>query len=328
MIRSLLCLTASLLFASCGEKDTPAPDSQSRVVTPSAEIPATFVDDFSGDKALAHIETLTSYGPRPPESEGYQKSLAYLEKTLGALGWKTTRQNFTSVTPIGPLKFTNLLARFSPDAAPDWLDSVPFVIGSHLDTKRYLSITFLGANDSGSSTGVLVELARVLSQNPTAAAQVELVFFDGEEALLSNIDPKRDGLYGSRYYASLLTSRKRQPFAGIVLDLVGDHRVPLLIGIDSTKSLQAHAVDATKALKLNDGTVQMAPKSIIDDHIPLLTRGNLATLHLIGDFNNMKDAKGLRYWHTKNDTLEQLSARGLANAGKLTLRVLHQLTTP
>ncbi|MEN8695475.1 MAG: M28 family peptidase [Akkermansiaceae bacterium] len=301
----------ALFLTSCGKKEEPISDEPAQG--------ADLVKEFSGDRAFAHVQALTDLGPRPPESDGYRKSLTYLEKELSALGWKTKRQDFKDETPIGPVNFTNLLARYTSGANVDWETSVPFVLGSHLDTKRYISITFLGANDSGSSTGVLVEMANVLPKNPTLAQQVELVFFDGEEAMLTNIDPKKDGLYGSRFYASELTKRKSQPQFGMVLDLVGDTNVPLLIGADSDDRLKRHAINA--AMKLNLGnTTQVARYPIIDDHLPLITKANLKTLHLIGDFNRMP------YWHTQDDTIANISPVALSNSGKLALQVITQLT--
>lgn len=307
VVRALLSL--SLFLTSCREKEE---------LTPVEKKSVNLIEEFSGAKALHEVQTLTDFGPRPPESDGYRKSLKYLEKTLGQFGWKTTRQEFEDQTPVGPVSFTNLIARFSPKDEVDWSSSVPFVIGSHLDTKRYISITFLGANDSGSSTGVLVELARVLTKRPDLAEQVELVFFDGEEAMLTNIDPKKDGLYGSRHYAVELGKRTKQPKYGIVLDLVGDSKVPLLIGADSNHSLKQKAANAVMKLNLN-GKVGIARYSIIDDHVPLITQANLPSLHLIGDFNQMP------YWHTEKDTMENLSSEALSNSGKLTLLVLLQL---
>lgn len=301
--------TFAFLLAACGEQEA-IPEQP----TKGADV----VVEFSGARALTHVQALTDLGPRPSESDGYRKSLAYLEKELVALGWKTTRQEFEDNTPIGPVNFTNLLARYSPNSEVDWTSSIPFIVGSHLDTKRYSDITFVGANDSGSSTGVLVEMANALSKNPALAAQVELAFFDGEEAMLTNIDPKTDGLYGSKHYASGLVKRKSRPNFGIVLDLVGDINVPLLIGADSDERLKRHAINA--AMKLNLGnTTQMAPYPIIDDHVPLITKANLKTLHLIGEFNRMT------YWHTKDDTMKNLSPVALSNSGKLALRVITQL---
>ena len=136
---------------SCEEKDLPkgAPS------TPTSPVPKEAVTEFSGDNALQHVAAINEFGPRPAESEGYQKSLGYLEKSLKKLGWKTKRQSFPSSTPIGTVNFTNLLARHSPDSEPDWSVSPPYLLGGHLDSKRYPEIIFLGANDSGSSTCLL-----------------------------------------------------------------------------------------------------------------------------------------------------------------------------
>jgi len=295
-------------------RSSAAPPTTSKI---SGKIPASLVENFSGENALDHIKELETFGPRPPQSEGYRKSLLYLEKTLKELGWDTTRQEFTRATPIGPVEFTNLLARYGSEH--DWKDSVPFAIGSHLDTKRMPSIRFMGSNDSGSSTGVLVELARVLATDPAGASQVELVFFDGEEALLRKLDGIKDGLYGSKYYANELNKRNSKPQNAFVLDLVGDPKVPLLVGLDSAKELKRLTAEAVVALGLTKN-VQLAKTPILDDHFPLINKANIPTLHLIGNFQAMP------YWHKAGDTIDKLSPLALQNTGKLTLKVLSLLT--
>jgi len=304
-----------LLFIACSKKQEPTLSPPAAI---TGTIPLESVSKFSGEKALAHVEALTAFGPRPPESQAYEKSLFYLEKYLAAVGWKTKRQSFKGITPTGPLGFTNLLARYSPDAEPDWSVSPPYLICSHLDTKRYRNFHFVGANDSGSSTGVLAELARALSASSNGSENIELVFFDGEEAILENIRG-RDGLYGSRYYASQLNKRSVKPRLGIVLDIVGDPNIPLLIGGDSDKNLEAHTRAAATKLGIQDW-VQVHRDSIIDDHVPLMSRANLPVLHLIGAFMEAP------YWHKKNDTLDKITPGALENTGRLTLQVLHQLT--
>ena len=80
---------------------------------------------------------------------------------------------------------------------------------ARITTRNYLTPSgFVGANDGGSSTGLLLELARVLGQHPSVARKVELVFFDGEEAY-ENFS-ETDGLYGSRYFARATPKRGRK----------------------------------------------------------------------------------------------------------------------
>ena len=103
-----------------------------------------------------------------------------------------------------------------------------FLLCSHYDTKTFDTIRFVGANDGGSSTGLLLELVRVLGQHPNLAAKVELVFFDGEEAY-ENFS-ETDGLYGSRYFARQLADAKtgKQFRGGILFDMVGDRSLTSL----------------------------------------------------------------------------------------------------
>src|SRR2546423_722065 len=123
---------------------------------------------FSGDKALAHVQRLVDLGPRTPESEGIEKSRAYIKEQLKSFGWKVSEQAFTDNTPRGQVRFVNLIARFGPVEKPRDL----FLLCSHYDTKVFDTFRFVGANDGGSSTGLLLELARVSAQQPRLAGRV------------------------------------------------------------------------------------------------------------------------------------------------------------
>src|SRR5215471_446466 len=155
-------------------------------------------EEFSGEKALAHVQRLVDFGPRPSGSEAIEKSRRYIEDQLRGSGWQVTRQAFTDDTPRGKVEFVNLIARFPGQGNA----AQSFLLCSHYDTKMFDAIKFVGANDGGSSTGLLLELARVIGQHPNLAAKIELVFFDGEEAV--DHFSETDGLYGSRYFAKQL----------------------------------------------------------------------------------------------------------------------------
>src|SRR5215813_12268978 len=171
-------------------------------------------EEFSGEKALAHVQRLVDLGPHPGGSEALEKARDYIEQQLRRSGWQVTRQAFTDDTPRGKIHFVNLIARFGGDAHP------LFLLCSHYDTKLFDTIRFVGANDGGSSTGLLLEMARVLAINPALAAKVELVFFDGEEAFESFT--ATDGLYGSRHFASELGELAKNFRGGILFDMIGD----------------------------------------------------------------------------------------------------------
>src|SRR5438045_9589162 len=152
-------------------------------------------ENFSGEKAFAHVQHLVDLGPRPAGSEALEKSRLYIIEQLKSAGWTVARSEFSDQTPRGKMTFVNLIARFG---ANEKKEAAQFLLCSPYDTKTFETIRFVGANDGGSSTGLLVEMARVLAMSPALAAKIELVFFDGEEAF-ENFTAT-DGLYGRRHF--------------------------------------------------------------------------------------------------------------------------------
>src|SRR6266478_6131089 len=166
-------------------------------------------EEFSGETAFAQVQRLVDFGPRPAGSKALEKSRDYIEDQLRRSGWQVTRQVFSDDSPLGKIQFVNLIAQFSGQGK---VSSPSFLLCSHYDTKMFDAIRFVGANDGGSSTGLLLELARVIGQHPNLARKVELVFFDGEEAYESFSET--DGLYGSRYFAKQLEAGGAKQFRG------------------------------------------------------------------------------------------------------------------
>jgi glutaminyl-peptide cyclotransferase len=257
---------------------------------------------FSGKNALEQVQNLVDLGPRPAGSEALEKSRSYIEKQLRSAGWKTSRQSFSAQTPRGLVTFVNLTATFGDRAAPD------FLLCSHYDTKTFDAIKFVGANDGGSSTGLLLELGRVLAQDPAKARRVELVFFDGEEAFENFTDT--DGLYGSRFFAKNLTNKKFK--GGILFDMIGDSSLDVTLPPDSPRQLARGIFDAAEKLKYRDHFTYFSGQ-ILDDHTPLNAAG-IPTIDVI-DFD-------FAWWHTAGDTMDKISAESLQIVGQVALRYL------
>src|SRR6266571_5587401 len=225
-----LALIFALLLNGCHR---PSPN------TTSAEI----WKQFSGERALAHVQHLVDLGPRPPASEAIEKARQYIDDQMRACGWKVSRQEFVDNTPRGPVRFVNLIARCG-SAAPS------FLLCSHYDTKTFDNVRFVGANDGGSSTGLLLELARVLASRPELAAKMELVFFDGEEAYQEF--SARDGLYGSRHFADDVAAQGIvQRFrGGMLFDMVGDRSLDVTLPLDSPVEMARDLFASADALGL------------------------------------------------------------------------------
>jgi Zn-dependent M28 family amino/carboxypeptidase len=267
-------------------------------------------EEFSGENALRHVQQLVDYGPRPPGSEALEEARKYITQELEKIGWTVTRQSFTDDTPRGKMTFVNLLATFG--RSDDNKTSPSFLLCSHYDTKVFDTARFVGANDGGSSNGLLIEMARVLATRPAMAAKVQLVFFDGEEAYVNFTET--DGLFGSRYFAKQLQAegKVKQFRGGILFDMVGDKALTITLPPDSPPSLTKGIFAAAEALNLRK-YFTYAPGPIIDDHTPLNAIG-IPVIDLI-DFD-------FPPWHTPDDTMDKISAESLQIVAAVALRYL------
>ncbi|MGE5207789.1 MAG: M28 family peptidase [Alphaproteobacteria bacterium] len=292
--------TLFLLAMACGVSAERSPAEEKKIW-----------EEFSGEKALAHVQRLVDLGPRPVGSDAIEKARNYIEEQLRRSGWQITRQAFTDDTPRGKAHFVNLIARFPGDgkaAAPS------FLLASHYDTKLFDTIEFVGANDGGSSTGLLLELARVLGNHPDLAKKIELVFFDGEEAYENFSDT--DGLYGSRYFAKQLQSGGAKQFrGGMLFDMVGDRSLGITLPADSPPAMARDVFSAAEALKMRN-YFSYLDRDLIDDHAPLNALG-IPMIDII-DFD-------YSWWHTAGDTIDKISAQSLQIVGSVALYYLFEL---
>jgi glutaminyl-peptide cyclotransferase len=265
-------------------------------------------EEFSGEKALAQVQKLVDLGPRPPASPAIEKCRQYIRDQLNSYGWKTTDQVFEDETPRGKVRFVNLIARFGSAANPS------LILCSHYDTKTFDTFRFVGANDGGSSTGLLLEMARVLGRNPALAEQIELVFFDGEEAYESF--GESDGLYGSRHFAAeLVKGGSAKHFRGAILfDMVGDRSLNVTLPPDSPPQIARALFDSAEALKLRNYFTYFS-QGVTDDHTPLNAIG-IPSIDII-DFDYPP-------WHTAEDTMDKLSANSLQIVGRVGLYYLSE----
>jgi len=258
---------------------------------------------FSGDKALAHVQRLVDLGPRTPQSQAIEKSRAYIKQELNSSGWRVTEQPFTDETPRGEVRFVNLIARFGTIGKTTDL----FLLCSHYDTKVFDAFRFVGANDGGSSTGLLLEIARVLAHQPRLAEKIELVFFDGEEAFenFSNTD----WIYGSRHFAhELRQDGSAKSFrGGILFDMVGDRSLDITFPPNSPIKITRDIFASADALKLRNYFTYF-DQDVTDDHSPLNAVG-IPVVDVI-DFHYPP-------WHTADDTMDKISAQSLQIVGSV-----------
>jgi Zn-dependent M28 family amino/carboxypeptidase len=263
---------------------------------------------FDGKRAFAHVAKQVSFGPHPSGSPAIAKVQDYLLAELKGYGCAVETDSFGADTPVGRLSMKNILVKI-PGEKPGVI-----LLGTHYDTL--LMDNFVGADDAGSSTAVMLELARLLCAQKGKYA-VWIAFFDGEEAMKHWSDT--DSRYGSRQMAARLSSsgdiKKIRAF--LLADIVGGRKARFLRETSSTPAL----VDLVwnTAAKLGYSAILINESAgAQDDHDSFLQRG-VPSVDVIGDFTNNG------YWHTPQDSLDKISAKTLAIVGHVFLESVKQL---
>ncbi len=268
--------------------------------SPSSKAPAPV---FDGSRALEHLTRIIAIGPRPAGSAGAQKTREYITHQLESVGLTTLEQPFDAKTPAGIVRMVNVRATI---AGPG---EGRLIIAGHYDTKLFTEFTFVGANDAGSSTAFLIELARVLKTRNNAIS-IELLFLDGEEAFG---EWQTGNTFGSRYYVDAARSAGtlKQIKAMILVDMIGDADLRVMRESQSTPWLTDAIWSAARSL----GRPEFVDQSTLveDDHLPFLAAG-VPAVDII-DFEYPA-------WHTREDTLDKVSARSLQAVGNVLLAAL------
>ncbi|MBE60389.1 MAG: glutamine cyclotransferase [Candidatus Marinimicrobia bacterium] len=271
---------------------------------------------FNGDAAFTHLVAQCDFGPRNPGSVGHQKALDYFLNVLTTLADTVSTQSFTEIMPRSKQKVEmhNIIAQFNPKAKKQ------IMISAHWDTRpwgdRSLSIMrkdqpILGANDGASGVAILLELAKVLHDNPQKIG-VNLVLFDAED--FGSSGDSWSYCKGSQYFAKNLPITL--PEYAINLDMVGDANLEIYIERISYKQNPSLVLDLwglAEELKLS-GFKKMAYHSIFDDHVPLYELAGIPAVDII-DFD-YPDEK-TNYHHTYNDIVENCSPESLRQVGTL-----------
>ena len=262
--------------------------------------------DFSGARAYDFTAKTVGFGPRPPDSAANHKLQAYILGQLKTRGCAITEDAFVAKAPQGAVPMKNIICKFAGHSGK------AIVLSGHYDTKTIPG--FVGANDGGSSTGFLLEMAEVLA-GAARKDDVYLVFFDGEEAYGEWSDT--NSLYGSRHLAEKWAGEGTLPkiTALINVDMIGDKDLNLAWNSGSSPPLQTLVWETAARLGYGENFPHTGGVTG-DDHVPFIERG-VPSLDLI-DFDD-------DYWHTTQDTMDKLNANSFQILGNVLMGVLKEL---
>lgn len=267
--------------------------------------------DINGNRAMQYTKEVVAFGSRPPGSAGHEKLEQYILSKLKDVD--VEQDKFTAQTPAGKFPINNIIAKF-----PGKKNGIIVVTG-HYDTNYPLPKSYVGANDGGSSTALLLTLADQLRGKVRDGYSVWLVWTDGEEAFVKWSD--KDSLYGSKQLAQKWhadgTANKIR--ALILVDMIGDSDLDIQRDANSTPWLTDLVYQAATNLGYQSHFFQQTV-AMDDDHIPFSKIG-VPVVDLIDftyGYNNV-------FHHTPEDTLDKLSPQSLAITGDVVMETIELL---
>ena len=304
----LAVITAALMLAACAKQKQAGDTGTVEVKAP----------EISGDSAYALIREQVAFGPRVPGAAGHEKQLAWMVAYLKARADTVSVDSFSyTTTKDKKLHLANVFARFNP-TSPDRV-----LLVTHWDTRPTANedqnplnrgMPISGANDGGSGTALLMEIADVLKKNK-APIGVDLLFVDGED-----YGPTGDDMYlGAKHFAANLPPGYK-PLYGVLVDMIGDQN-PVYKIESNSQDMAPEVVDRIWRTAEELGLGNYFPRSslggIEDDHLTLNQAG-IRTADII-DFDY---GPGNAYWHTLGDTADHTSPLGLEVVGRVLLELI------
>ena len=269
---------------------------------------------FNGARALEYARQFVAIGPRWPTSPGHAQAEAFLRNHFQHD--QLEEDAFTANTPIGPVPMRNFIVRFAGKK-----DGV-IVLATHYETNYWLkNINYVGANDGGSTTGLLMAIADQLRAETAGGKKLDgysvwLLFDDGEEAFKVWTDS--DSTYGTKHLAAKWARDGTLGHikAFIVADMIGDKDLDIQHDTNSTDWLVALVRQAAKKYGYEKYFFKL-DEPISDDHLPFVQRG-VPSIDIIDIDYGPHDS----YHHTDKDTMDKISAHSLKIDGDVFLETI------
>ena len=253
--------------------------------------------EFDSERAVEHIRYLSEdIGPRVAGTDEEKQAAEYIKNEFERLGFEVSTQEFdirddqTSQNVIAVKK-------------PEDIENPEIVyVTAHYDSVPESP----GANDNGSGTGTLLELARIWN-NVSTDKEVRLVAFGAEEI----------GLVGSAHYVDQLTQDEIDRSAGnFNMDMVGTSWEPatqLYVNVVDGEPNLVWQFAEEAAEKLDNDTLFLYERGA-SDHVSFHNAGIDAANFI---WREPGTAALEPYYHTPQDTMEHISPEKIQMVGDL-----------
>ncbi|MCX6232397.1 MAG: M28 family peptidase [Bacteroidetes bacterium] len=320
-------LTIGIVFLiSCKQPKIKVDDTQQQKTVKKVDIPA-----FNADSAYYFTEKQVSFGPRVPNTKMHESCANYLISTLKRYCKDVTVQDFQSKAWNGTLlKSKNIIVSFNPETnnriffASHW-DSRP--CADYDPDEKNHNKAILGANDGAAGVGMLMEIARLLSQRPCKTG-VDLILFDvedyGEPRGTAN-QTEESWCLGSQYWAK--NPHKQGYFAkfGILLDMAGAKNA--VFAMENTSMYYAPDImkkvwDVAASLGYSNYFITDKTGGLIDDHMYINKYAKIPCIDIV-HYDASTTSHFFPYWHTVKDDMSNIDKTTLTVVGNTLLTVAY-----
>ncbi|NND09109.1 MAG: DUF4910 domain-containing protein [Saprospiraceae bacterium] len=313
---AIAALACCLIIGCKNDAPTTVPDNKP---TKQVSIPP-----FQRDSAFSYVVKQVNFGPRNLGSEGHEATRQWIVDKLKACGLEVIEQNFPAqIANAGTYEATNIIAKYNPGVAERVL------MAAHWDT-RYIAEKdtdiedrddpILGADDGASGVAVLLEIARVVSENPLDLG-IDFVFFDAEDQG-TNGGSTDSWCLGSQYWSRNLPAGQR-PTYGILLDMVGAKGATFPkegISMHYAPDIVAKVWQLGQSMGYGHYFVNTRATPITDDHQFV---NDLTGIPMIDIINYPNGSFG-HYHHTSDDDMDVIDRNTLRAVGQVVLALLYK----
>ena len=323
-ISSLLLIVLLLSLSACRTDNTSKKQEEQKVVQKDpVRIPA-----FNADSAYAFVQKQVDFGPRVPGTDAHKQCGDWFVQKLRSYGADVIEQDFIAEIYTGDRwESRNIIGQINPDHK----DRI--ILSAHWDS-RFMSdmdendtkSPVLGADDGGSGVGILLEIARILQENPIDLG-VDIILWDAEDQGQSGGVNNESWALGSQHWSRNKHRKDYFPKYGINLDMVGAAN-PSFGQDNFSRRYAKDVLDRVWKLaqRMNHGSMfkNHSTGEILDDHVFV---NMIARIPMIDIINQPRSPRGFGFqkcWHKQCDDMSGISKKTLGAVGQVVTAVTYK----
>lgn len=324
LLLPLLCLTACTGKAAGtgqGSNDQAQPQSATTAAAPA----------FCADSAYHYVSRQCDFGPRVPGSEAQQQCGNWLASELRRHGANVSIQQTEATAYDGTrLPVMNIFGSINEGAR------LRVLLMSHWDSRHVADHDpdparrhepVMGANDGASGVGILLEIARLASQQrPQVGIDIFLTDVEdyGAPDDWKGTHDEKWWAMGTQMWCKEAAAKGYRAQYGILLDMVGSANATFYREYYSERYANAYVNEiwqTAASLGYSDLFINQQNGGITDDHVFVNRMLNVPCVDII-DTRADADGTFCPEWHTTHDTMDAISAETLGKVGRVLIKLL------